>query len=80
MEASDWQDRVARLPLGHAVALRLHAAGHGDDVIATALGLPVESVPTLLEVAHVKLEHATLAGEDPTNQWPTTEAGPDEGP
>lgn len=73
MTASDWQDRAAQLPMGHAVAIRLHAAGHGDDVIATALGLPIESVPTLLEIARVKLEHSAAPAED---QWSTTEARP----
>lgn len=82
MDTSDWQERVAQLPLGHAAALRLHAAGLGDEVIATALGVPVESVATLLEIARVKLEHvpAHPVGGDRGNQWPTTEAAPDTDP
>lgn len=79
MDTSDWQERVAQLPLGHAVALRLHAAGQDDEVIATALGVPVESVTTLLEIARVKLEHVPTPppGEGRQNQWSITEAATD---
>lgn len=47
----------------HGVALRLHHAGHEDAVIATALGVPVESVAALLQVAQGKLDE--LGGEEP---------------
>lgn len=40
----------------HGVALRLRRAGYEDVVIATALGVPVESVPALLLVAQGKFE------------------------
>jgi len=46
---------IDRLPEGLATALRLEDADQGADVIATALGIPLESVPVLLDVAHAKL-------------------------
>ena len=38
-----------------AVAIRLHDAGESNDTIATALGVPVESVPSTLRVAEAKI-------------------------
>jgi DNA-directed RNA polymerase specialized sigma24 family protein len=51
-------DRAAaldELPEVHAVALRLHDAGHNNTTIATALGIEIESVALLLDVAEAKL-------------------------
>jgi hypothetical protein len=48
---------IDRLSEAHAVALRLSDAGQGDEVVAAALGVPVESVPQLLAVAEAKLAH-----------------------
>lgn len=64
MVAAEWHRRVDQLPPAHAVALRLHSAGHGNEVVATALGVPVESVPALLLVAAAKLERVGSALED----------------
>lgn len=52
---------LAELPVGLAVALRLHDAGHADDVIAVALGIPVQSVPVTLRVARGKLAQLLTA-------------------
>lgn len=38
-----------------AVALRLRSAGHSDATIATAAGIPVEGVGTLVELAEAKM-------------------------
>lgn len=54
------QRLIDQLPEGLAVALRLHETGHDDGVIAAALDVPEQSVPTLLALAHAKL--ARLAG------------------
>jgi hypothetical protein len=49
-------DRLfANLPDALAVALRLHRAGHPDTVVATALGIPIEGVDAVIEVAEAKL-------------------------
>lgn len=45
------------LPEALAVALRLRRAGVADSVVATALGIPVEGVRALIEVAEAKLAH-----------------------
>ncbi|MEP1123614.1 MAG: hypothetical protein ABJH68_06970 [Ilumatobacter sp.] len=47
---------LARLPTAYAVALRLRAAGGSDEAIAGALGIDVNVVATLLEVAERKRE------------------------
>jgi DNA-directed RNA polymerase specialized sigma24 family protein len=52
-------DRAAaldELPETHAVALRLHAAGHPNTAIAAALGIDIESVEPLLRLANAKLK------------------------
>ncbi|WP_338751712.1 hypothetical protein [Janibacter alittae] len=62
MTSSRWEQRVDAMSPAHAVALRLHRAGYEDVVIATALGLPVEAVSVLLQVAQEKFR---AAGDDP---------------
>lgn len=59
---------IDQLPEGLAVALRLRDAGQDDSVIATALGVPEQSVPTLLDLARAKLAH--LAGGGATTEPP----------
>jgi hypothetical protein len=49
-------DALAELPQALAVALRLHRAGVDDEVIATALAIEPQGVPSLLEVAEAKLQ------------------------
>ena len=49
-------DAIDELPSTYAVALRLHEAGASDEVIAVGLGTDPESVPTILELAHRKLD------------------------
>lgn len=53
---------LAELSIAHAVALRLRDSGAGEQVIAAALAVPVESVRTLIEVAEAKL--SALCRED----------------
>lgn len=52
------------LPDSLAVALRLRHAGVADSVVAIALGVPVEGVPALLEVAEAKLAHLRQLADD----------------
>lgn len=56
MSRSEWERRVDEMSPAHGVALRLRRAGYADVAIATALGVPVESVPALVLVAQGKLE------------------------
>ena len=58
MEGEGTLDRefaLGELSTAHAVALRLRDAGAGNEEIAIALGVPVEGIGTLLEVAQLKL-------------------------
>jgi DNA-directed RNA polymerase specialized sigma24 family protein len=59
----DGSDKLAELPTSHAVALRLQRAGASDHDIAVALGVDVDAVPDMLDVARRKLE--ALRGSDP---------------
>ena len=65
----DSQSALLELATAHAVALRLHEAGAGDDAIAQALGIPVVSVAGVLRIADAKL--AALLGSDGTGADPT---------
>lgn len=56
MTSSEWERRVDAMSPAHGVALRLRRAGYEDAVIATALGVPVESIPALLLVAQGKFD------------------------
>jgi hypothetical protein len=47
---------VDDLPAMMAVALRLKWAGHDDSTIGTAVGIPIEGVASLVELAEAKLE------------------------
>lgn len=51
----DRASALNELPEAHAVALRLHDAGHDDQAIATALGIELECVKPLLRLARAKL-------------------------
>jgi len=46
---------LRRLPLGHAVAVRLREAGADDEMIAAALDIEPEGVEPLLAIAGAKL-------------------------
>jgi hypothetical protein len=48
-------DALELLPPLYAVALRLDDAGADAALIATATGIEIESVPSLVAVAHTKL-------------------------
>jgi hypothetical protein len=52
----DHAERLRRLPLAYAVALRLSEAGADEATIAAALGVEPESVGPLLDVARAKVE------------------------
>lgn len=62
------------LPMAHATALRLHAAGADHALIATALGIEVEGVAPLLDLAQAKLGRALAHGP------PDSRAGDDGAP
>jgi len=51
----DRQTALLELPTAHAVALRLRAAGAGDNAVAQALGIPETSVGGLIRIAEAKL-------------------------
>ena len=57
---------VDQLQESLAVALRLSDAGHPDEIIACALGLPVQSVSVILRVATAKLAHLEVEGSERT--------------
>jgi hypothetical protein len=50
--AGAWLDQLAPL---HANVLRLASQGSDSEAIAACLGVPVESVPGLVEMAAAKL-------------------------
>jgi hypothetical protein len=52
----DREEQLRRLPLAHAVALRLRDAGASDELIAAALGVELEGVGPLLEVGEAKAD------------------------
>lgn len=54
---------LGRLPHAHAVALRLRDAGADDAVIAVALAIEPESVPSLLAVAAAKADRILRSGD-----------------
>lgn len=62
-------DQVGQLAESYRRALALRNAGGSHASIATALDIPVESVPALLEIAQAKLvrldREATTKGETP---------------
>jgi hypothetical protein len=49
-------DALELLPPLYAVALRLADAGAAPDLIATAAGIEIESVPGFVALAHAKLQ------------------------
>jgi hypothetical protein len=55
---------IGELPDSLAVALRLRRAGVANAVVATALGVPVEGVPALIEVAEAKLARLRQLADD----------------
>ena len=68
--ALDREDALGELSTAHAVALRLRDSGADNEEIATALGVPVEGIGTLLEVAQLKLS-AIWPGEAAAEAGPT---------
>lgn len=48
-------DLIGELPAVLAVALRLRRAGHDDATIADAVGIPIQGVANLVELAEAKL-------------------------
>lgn len=46
----------------YELALELEHAGLADDAIAERLGVPVQAVPSLLELAHAKASHRPPKG------------------
>ncbi|MGH3424410.1 MAG: hypothetical protein ACRDO8_06770 [Nocardioidaceae bacterium] len=64
----DRNQLIARLPPSLATALRLSEAQHDDSVVATALGIPVEGVSTVVRLAYAKL--ARLGEPGTEARWP----------
>ena len=46
---------ISALPIAHAVALRLRAGGAADELIATALGIDIDEIAVVIEIAEAKL-------------------------
>jgi hypothetical protein len=61
----DATDDLRRLPTAHAVALRMWRSGADPTTIADALGIDVDAVPGLIEVAERKLAAIRRAEGDP---------------
>jgi hypothetical protein len=61
----DRRAALAELPHAHAVALRLRAAGAEDGVIAVALGIAIEAVGPLIDLAEAKLRRLLGDGTGP---------------
>jgi hypothetical protein len=64
LQRVDTDRALALLPQALAVALRLHRAGADAALIATALGIEPEGVPSLLIVAEAKLGHIVSADDN----------------
>jgi DNA-directed RNA polymerase specialized sigma24 family protein len=56
----DRDSTLRELPTVHAVALRLSDRGYPTEVIADAVGIEVDQVPTLLELATEKFKNAAV--------------------
>jgi hypothetical protein len=54
----DYEAALRSLPEAHSLALRLQDAGVADEVICGYLHIEGESLSTLLELAHCKLDNA----------------------
>lgn len=52
-------DDFDRLPAPYALALRLSLGGASPAAIAEQVGVPVESVPSMLAIAEAKFRHLT---------------------
>jgi hypothetical protein len=52
----DRDEALTLLPFAYATALRLSEEGVADTVIARAVGIELEAVRPLLQVAHSKLD------------------------
>jgi hypothetical protein len=59
----DRDQALMQLATAHAVALRLRELGASDETIATALAIPVQSVPNLIAIAESKLAALLDAAE-----------------
>jgi hypothetical protein len=59
------EQELRRLPLAHAVALRMHEAGADEALIAAALAIEPEAVTPLLDLAHAKLDRLAREGPGP---------------
>lgn len=54
----EYEAALRSLPEAHSLALRLHDAGIADEVIGEYLHIEPESICTLLDLAHRKLDSA----------------------
>jgi hypothetical protein len=61
----DRDRQIRRLPLALAIGLRLHEAGAPDPLIAVGLGIELEGVSPMLELARAKLGRLQAAGPGP---------------
>jgi DNA-directed RNA polymerase specialized sigma24 family protein len=57
----DRNDALRQLPDAYATALRLRDQGHSTTTIAEALGVDLNAIDTLLELADAKLSHVLRA-------------------
>jgi hypothetical protein len=59
-------ERPPNLAPAYQLALDLEAAGVEGNELAERLGVPLESLPSLLAVAHAKAVHTRATGVDET--------------
>jgi DNA-directed RNA polymerase specialized sigma24 family protein len=59
------EEAIESLPVAHATALRLRGDGLTDEAIAVTLGIEVDAVRAVVEIAEAKLAHRLTASGEP---------------
>jgi len=67
--AMDRAEQLRRLPLAHAVAVRLNEAGADEALIAAALGIEIEGVAPLLVLANAKAARIARSAAARDSGW-----------
>jgi hypothetical protein len=60
----DRESAIDQLPTLHSAAIRLQDDGHSNHVIAVAVGIDDDEVPTLLQIAESKLAYLMSTESD----------------
>jgi DNA-directed RNA polymerase specialized sigma24 family protein len=75
----DLVSALDELPEAHAAAIRMQRAGADPAAIATELGIEVEAVTPLLQVAEAKLASLLAASDPPGTRGPPSSGQQPEG-